>query len=72
MTLSSYKPMYIENPNLIQTCSNKRLSLLCLLQDSIVMQHNFTPLPLTPSMLWHLCQMNKHGLWLECIGGNEN
>jgi hypothetical protein len=59
MTPTSYKPMYVENPNLIQMCSNKKINLLYLFQDSIAMQHNFTPLPLTLSMFWHFRQMNK-------------
>jgi hypothetical protein len=52
LTLTSNKPMYTLNPNLIHTlCLREKNNLLSPLLDYIVMQHI---LPLMPSMLWYL------------------
>ncbi len=69
LTSTSYKPMYTQNPNLIQMWSRKIINLLFFpLLDGIVMQHIFTHLPLTPSTPWHLHWVNK--AWFRVVGKN--
>jgi hypothetical protein len=50
----------------LETCLETKCTLLPPFLDSIILAHIFTLLPLTPSMLWQLCQINK--LWFLILG----
>jgi len=51
---------------LMETCLETKCTLLPPFLDSIVLAHIFTLLPLTPLMLWQICQINKP--WYFILG----
>jgi hypothetical protein len=57
--------VYTQNP-FLETCLETKCTLLLLLLDSTILAHIFNHLPLTPSMFWWVCQINKH--WFLIVG----
>ncbi len=57
--------MCTEN-SFLETCLETKCTLLPPFLDSIVLAHIFIMLPLTPSMLWWFCRINKP--WFLIVG----
>jgi hypothetical protein len=59
-----FTPKRFHSPKL--HCDNLSY-LFSPLTDAIVIEHILTHLPMNPSMIWHLCQVNQG--WYKVVGG---